>query len=63
MSFIGRRRLGLQVCSAEGDVEKVMRALAHGLFPNAACFEKSEADQRHHKPTDIYRLVQDFTPG
>ena len=63
MKCLCSRQLGLEVVSAEGDLEKVMRALAHGLFPNTACFEKSEAEQWHHMPTDIYRLVQDASPG
>ena len=44
---------------------KVQRALAHGLFCNAARFEKTlySATEKHHTGTDVYSLVHNTGPG
>lgn len=49
--------------SSEGDVHKVQRALAHGLFGNAVRFEKTEYSDKDRVSADVYRLVQNSGPG
>lgn len=43
--------------SCEGDVDKIRRALAHGLFSNAARFDRLEVPERHRPGFYMYRLV------
>ena len=59
------RRLGHEPKSCEGDVETVQKALLHGLFANAAVFDKTEYDdaQKHHTGQDIYCLIHNTGPG
>ena len=59
------RRFGYEPKSCEGDIERIQKALVHGLFANAVVFDKTEYDdaQKHHTGQDVYRLIHSTGPG
>lgn len=59
------RRRGLQVASAEGNVEKVQRALTKGLFANAVRYVGTAYDIKDLQSLGqhTYQLIRSTGPG
>lgn len=59
------RRLGLPWTSAAGDIVSVQKALASGLFANAAQYDSTSVESRdlEHTGVDTYRLVRSSSAG
>ena len=57
--------MGYESKSSEGDVERVQKALLHGLFANAVVFDKTEYDdsRKHRTGQDVYCLIHNTGPG
>ena len=60
-----RRRLGLQWVSAVDDLLSVRKALAAGLFANAAQYVETSVESRdkEHTGVDLYHLVRSTSHG
>lgn len=59
------RRLGLPWLSAVDDLVSVQKALASGLFANAAQYVSTsvESHDLEHTGVDMYRLLRSSNPG
>ena len=59
------RRLGLPWLSAVDDLVSVQKALASGLFANAAQYVSTSVESRdlEHTGVDMYRLLRSSSSG